>query len=106
MQKGRRQKKQLKQLAHDLLFREESYEWFKGYEELKPILSFYIKKEHKILIVGSGNSELSAKLYDDYNGLEVVNIDYSEVVIEKMIAKNQQLRPLMTCICSHRCLLI
>lgn len=76
---------------------EENYEWFKGYKELKPVFSKYIKKEHKVLVVGCGNSELSADLYDDYGSLEIVNIDFSEIVIQKMATKNQRQRPFMSC---------
>jgi ubiquinone/menaquinone biosynthesis C-methylase UbiE len=75
---------------------EENYEWFKTYQDLKPVLSKYIKKRHKVLVVGCGNSELSANLYDDHEGMEIVNIDYSEIVIQKMTTKNQRQRPLMT----------
>jgi hypothetical protein len=28
-----------------------TYDWFKGWEDLKPILAKYIKPEHKILMV-------------------------------------------------------
>lgn len=33
-----------------------SFDWYIGWNELKPYIAEYIKKEDEILIVGSGNS--------------------------------------------------
>jgi hypothetical protein len=41
-------------------------------------------------------SDLSAEIYDDNEGLNIVNIDYSDVCIQKMAEKNKD-RPKMQC---------
>lgn len=47
-----------------------------------------IKKIDRMLIIGCGNSEISADLFD--NGYtQITNIDFSPLVIEEMIAKNR-----------------
>ena len=64
---------------------EETYDWLVKFEEISPLLSRYLpsSKECKILVVGCGNSSFSSDLYD--SGYEyIVNIDFSEVCIERM----------------------
>ena len=49
----------------------------------------------KILMLGCGNADLSANMYD--NGYKnITNVDFSKVVIEQMINKNGVERPEMT----------
>ena len=59
----------------------ESFDWLESYFTLKDILRDYItSKEIKILVVGCGNAEFSADLYD--NGYKnITNVDFSKVVI-------------------------
>jgi len=67
---------------------EESYEWCKDYSSFKLFFNAAVpNKNSKILIIGCGNSNLSADLYRDGYGF-IVNIDYSEIVIEKMKKKH------------------
>ncbi|KAF9158423.1 hypothetical protein DFQ26_007655 [Actinomortierella ambigua] len=66
---------------------EESFDWFKTYADLQPLLSQHIPdKNSRILMLGCGNSTLSEDMYDD-GYKNIVNIDYSKVVIEKMAQK-------------------
>ena len=52
------------------------------------------KKNMKILILGCGNADFGPDLYDD--GFEnIVNVDYSEVVINQMQEKHGEKRPKM-----------
>lgn len=52
------------------------------------------KKDMKILILGCGNADFGPDLYDD--GFEnIVNVDYSEVVIKQMQEKHGEKRPKM-----------
>jgi ubiquinone/menaquinone biosynthesis C-methylase UbiE len=67
-----------------------SYEWFKGYKAFQHIIKKYFKSGDRLLNVGCGNSDLSAEIYDDNEGLNIVNIDYSEVCIQKMTEKNKE----------------
>ena len=47
-----------------------------------------IKRTDRMLVIGCGNSEISADLFD--NGYtHITNIDFSPLVIEEMIAKNR-----------------
>ena len=59
----------------------ESFDWLESYYTLKDILQNYmISKKIKILVVGCGNAEFSADLYD--NGYKnITNVDFSKVVI-------------------------
>jgi SAM-dependent methyltransferase len=53
-----------------------------------------MKHSDTILIVGCGNSNFSLELYD--NGFtNIVNIDFSEVVIDRMKKANEVNRPMM-----------
>ncbi len=66
---------------------EESYDWITSYAQVAELIAGAgVKKEDRILIVGCGNSPFSAAMYDDgYHN--IVNIDYSAVVIEREKAK-------------------
>jgi SAM-dependent methyltransferase len=73
--------------------REEAYDWLVTFEEIIDMLVPYIKShEARILIVGCGNSKFSEQLYD-YGYHNLVNIDFSPVIIQKMQARHAQLRP-------------
>ncbi|KAG9103691.1 hypothetical protein FRC06_008808 [Ceratobasidium sp. 370] len=65
---------------------QEPFDWFKSYADIRDILGAYIPtRSVRILMLGCGNSTLSEDMYrDGYH--EVVNIDFSSVVIEHMRA--------------------
>uniref|UniRef100_A0A7S3E8D1 Methyltransferase domain-containing protein n=1 Tax=Rhodosorus marinus TaxID=101924 RepID=A0A7S3E8D1_9RHOD len=66
--------------------RKSAFEWYGGWSELRPFLRNEISNEDKVLIVGCGNSDLSANLYDaGVHG--ITNIDFSERVIRDMRRK-------------------
>jgi SAM-dependent methyltransferase len=73
---------------------EEEYDWLLSYDQLKTQLSSLLKLDDRILIIGCGNSTLSAKLYDD-GFKNITNMDFSEIVIAKMIALHGIDRPTM-----------
>ena len=52
------------------------FDWLENFESLKNILFNFLKKDGKILVIGSGNSELSEKLYDA-GFKNITNIDLS-----------------------------
>ncbi|PIA13463.1 S-adenosyl-L-methionine-dependent methyltransferase [Coemansia reversa NRRL 1564] len=63
---------------------DEVYDWFKTYADLKSLLGRRIgSKDTRILMLGCGNSTLSGDMYDD-GYKDILNIDYSDVVIEQM----------------------
>jgi hypothetical protein len=77
---------------------EEHYDWLLTFQQvapqLLPLLQPY-SQNARILIVGCGNSAFSADLYDaGYHN--IVNVDYSGVVISRMREQHGLLRPLMT----------
>lgn len=82
---------------------EDEYDWLLKFEQTKDylfpvMLTSFPERNCKILIVGCGNSSFSGDLYD--NGFEnIVNIDFSPVVIEKMQSSNSK-RNKMTWICA------
>lgn len=74
---------------------EKAFEWYGDYTKLCGVLHKYIKVQHKVLVVGCGNSELSEQLYDvGYKHL--TNIDISETVVTHMNQRNAERRPGLT----------
>jgi EEF1A lysine methyltransferase 4 len=63
--------------------------------EQRPPSSSPCRSLPKILVLGCGNSTFSSDLYDA-GFTNIVNIDFSAVVIEKMRVKHSALRPRMT----------
>ena len=49
----------------------------------------------KILMLGCGNANFSADIYD-HGFRNITNVDFSEVVINQMAQKNAKTRPEMT----------
>ncbi|RPD59094.1 S-adenosyl-L-methionine-dependent methyltransferase [Lentinus tigrinus ALCF2SS1-7] len=72
-----------------------SFDWFKSYRDVADIMRELIPdKSSKILMLGCGNSTLSQDMYDD-GYKNIVNIDYSGILIEKMRHKHGQTAPEM-----------
>ncbi|ETW79026.1 hypothetical protein HETIRDRAFT_323921 [Heterobasidion irregulare TC 32-1] len=70
-----------------------SFDWFKRYEDVAGLLRDAIPdKNVRILMLGCGNSTLSEDMYDD-GYKNIVNIDYSDVVIEQMRSRHRSTRP-------------
>ena len=64
------------------------------YPDLCGILHKYIKLAEKVLVVGCGNSQLSADMYDvGYHN--IINIDISDITVKQMVEKNKEKRPEM-----------
>jgi SAM-dependent methyltransferase len=64
-----------------------AFEWYGDYAELAAHVQRSIKATDRILVVGCGNSNFSSDLYDE-GYQNIVNLDFSELVIEEMVAKN------------------
>ncbi|XP_068599876.1 eEF1A lysine and N-terminal methyltransferase [Brachionichthys hirsutus] len=74
---------------------DKAFEWYGDYNKLCGVLHKYIKAQHKVLVVGCGNSELSEQLHDvGYKHL--TNIDISETVVTRMNQRNAERRPGLT----------
>ena len=73
---------------------EEKYDWLLSFEQLQIHLIPLLDVTEQILIVGCGNSGLSAGLYDA-GFKNIVNIDFSETVVDKMKIAHSEQRPLM-----------
>ncbi|KAG7098811.1 hypothetical protein E1B28_000716 [Marasmius oreades] len=70
-----------------------SFDWFKSYGEISDIIQDLIPdRSSKILMLGCGNSKLSEEMYDD-GFRNIVNIDYSAVLIEQMQQRHSRDRP-------------
>lgn len=62
---------------------EEEYEWFKGYREFAHLVTPHLQPSSKILILGCGNSSLTADLFSDgFQG--ITSVDLSPAVIDRM----------------------
>ena len=60
----------------------ESFDWLESYFTLKEIMEeFLTHKDMKILVLGCGNADFSADLYDD-GYKNITNVDISSVVIQ------------------------
>ncbi|EIM86845.1 S-adenosyl-L-methionine-dependent methyltransferase [Stereum hirsutum FP-91666 SS1] len=71
-----------------------TFDWFKKYEDVADLIRDAIPDKHaRILMLGCGNSTLSEDMYDD-GYKNIVNIDYSDVVIERMKSRHS-VRPEM-----------
>ncbi|GAA6062942.1 hypothetical protein JCM10212_005955 [Sporobolomyces blumeae] len=67
-----------------------SFDWFKTYSEIQHLIHRFVpSKSARIVMLGCGNSTLSRDLYDD-GYKRVDNLDYSEVVIDKMKKVNEE----------------
>ncbi|KAF9480549.1 S-adenosyl-L-methionine-dependent methyltransferase [Pholiota conissans] len=71
----------------------ESFDWFKTYADLAELLHELIpNKSSKILMLGCGNSKLSEDMWED-GYQDIVNTDYSGVLVEQMKEKHSETRP-------------
>ena len=76
---------------------ENSFDWLLTYEQLKEFLLPHFKDEYRrALVIGCGNSNFSSSLYDDNFFKDIVNIDFSDVIINKMQVNNREARPNMS----------
>ncbi|KAF9031408.1 hypothetical protein BDZ89DRAFT_627609 [Hymenopellis radicata] len=74
-----------------------SFDWFKSYADIAPLFRNLIPdKTSRILMLGCGNSTLSQDMYDD-GYRNIVNVDYSAVVIDQMKQRHESTRPEMEC---------
>jgi SAM-dependent methyltransferase len=69
---------------------EVEYDWFARYDAFRCNVVKTIKKSDRILQLGCGNSSLSVDMYHD-GFHNIVNIDYSPVVISNMSARYSDL---------------
>ncbi|KAI5475725.1 S-adenosyl-L-methionine-dependent methyltransferase [Pseudohyphozyma bogoriensis] len=62
-----------------------TFDWFQSYADIKHLIGPFMPrgKASKILVLGCGNSTLSADLYED-GYRNVTNIDFSSVVIDRL----------------------
>ncbi|KAI0730707.1 S-adenosyl-L-methionine-dependent methyltransferase [Earliella scabrosa] len=72
-----------------------SFDWFKSYSDIADIIREIIPdKSSRILMLGCGNSTLSRDMYDD-GYKNIINTDYSGILIEKMRRKHEHSAPEM-----------
>ncbi|TDL24082.1 S-adenosyl-L-methionine-dependent methyltransferase [Rickenella mellea] len=72
-----------------------AFDWFKSYADIADLIREYVPdKASRILMLGCGNSKLSEEMYDD-GYKNIVNVDYSGVVIGQMKKKHEESRPEM-----------
>lgn len=70
--------------------KEDNFEWCKSYKDFEHLINEHVNRSDRILILGCGNSSLSEDMYrDGYRN--IVNIDFSAVVIENMKRKCKDL---------------
>lgn len=67
------------------------FDWFRKYSDIQHIFHELVPdRKSRILMLGCGNSTLSKDMLDD-GYTNIVNLDYSSVVIEKMRARVPEL---------------
>lgn len=70
--------------------KEDNFEWCRSYKDFKHLIFEHVNRSDRILMLGCGNSSLSEDMYrDGYKN--IVNIDFSAVVIENMKRKCKDL---------------
>jgi len=67
-----------------------TFDWYVSLEPLKEFLFPLLQPSHRILVIGCGNSRLSAQLYEA-GYCNIVNIDISDVVVQQMKARYREL---------------
>ena len=70
--------------------KEDNFEWCKSYDDFKELSHKHLRNSDRILMLGCGNSALSEQMYKD-GYRNIVNIDFSPVVIENMKRKCKHL---------------
>jgi len=77
---------------------EDKYEWLTSFEDIEADILEFLSPSHKILVIGCGTSSFSFDLYSrGYRN--IVSIDYSAVVIEKLKSQHSNTEPEMEWIC-------
>lgn len=67
-----------------------TFDWYVSFEPLREILTPLMRPESRILMIGCGNSRLSAQMYEaGYRN--IVNIDICDVVVQQMRARYRDL---------------
>jgi SAM-dependent methyltransferase len=69
-----------------------AFEWYGEYAELCGVLHKYVKTKDDVVVVGCGNSTLSADLFD-VGHRSLVSIDLSDVVVAQMNRQHARDRP-------------
>jgi len=73
----------------------EAFEWYGQFSDLKQyFVNGKLSKSALILVIGCGNSDLSVEIYDA-GYTNILNIDFSELVIDEMKKKYSVSKPLM-----------
>lgn len=68
------------------------FDWFKSYTDLQPLIHDLIPdRQARILMLGCGNSTLSKEMYDD-GYQQIVNVDYSQVLIDHMRQRHPEMQ--------------
>ncbi|CAM9411231.1 unnamed protein product [Ectocarpus sp. 12 AP-2014] len=75
--------------------RTDAFEWYGEYEDLRKLVHRTLRRTERILVIGCGNSNFSAELYDD-GFEEIENVDFSDPVIAEMHRSHSGVRPKMT----------
>jgi len=78
---------------------EESKDWLVDFEAVRPLLARRLLPSMRILLVGVGNSPFGAALHD-WGCRNLVNLDFSAGVIERMRAQHAEQRPGMEWVCA------
>ena len=74
----------------DTRFREEeAYDWFKGYSSFKHLLLPQLKTTDRILVLGCGNSNMTADLWND-GFKDITSIDLSKVTSAATVSLHLQ----------------
>ena len=74
--------------------KDEVFEWYADYETVQQLLEMYLAPRLRMYptgaracVLGCGNSDLSARLEEDYSFAEVNSVDFSPTVVQQMKAK-------------------
>ena len=72
----------------------EQYDWYQRYSGVKDMITQYINRDTKILMLGCGNAKLSEEMHNDgFKNIE--NVDISETVIKQQQERYKEKIPEM-----------
>lgn len=62
----------------------DTFEWYQNYNSIKSLIEDYFKDKSNVLHIGCGSSKFAEDLLNDNDEVEILNIDFSEKIINAM----------------------
>ena len=80
---------------------EAEYDWLASWEELRPLLQPHLQRDEVVLVLGCGNSGLSAGVWSSGCCASVTSIDWSRTVIDRQRQRHSRQQGLTCPLLTH-----